>query len=234
MLAHLNGRTITRKRVRSVPWQHADIKTSGIAGQLRIGDRRQKMRVWQSLNLDSTRLVSDEDPLPGRSFARCPLDQFLVDQPRFNRTKISQTRTRYARDFICDLQFSTSDLRPVFKINRLLQQKRALPAALRFREKFLPGIKYYVGITDGPLMKPPDGRRVCCMVHHVRIILVRHLIDNQALVKLPNQFCRRRNCDPENWPRYTFLPRQPANLQDQQLTICGACSATTEKRDYRR
>src|SRR6266849_3478147 len=174
------------------------------------------MRVWQSLNLDSTRLVSDEDPLPRRSFARCTLDQFLVDQPRFNRTKISQTRTREASDFVCHIEFSAADPRPVFKINRLLQQKRALAAALRFRKQFLPGIKYYVGITDGLLMKPLDGRCVCSMVHHVRIILVRHLIDNQALVKLPNQFRRCRNCDPENWPSHASLTGQPANLLGEQ------------------
>src|SRR6266511_6259895 len=73
------------------------------------------------------------------------------------------------------------------------------------------------------------------MVHQVRIILVRYLIDHELLVKLANHVRRRGNCNPKNWSRETAPPRKPSKLHSELFAVYGARgTAAKERNDSRR
>ena len=63
------------------------------------------MNVRQRFNLEAARFVPNEDPIPFGPFACSLFDQFLIDQPRFDRAKVANARLRNLFDFLrnCDL-----------------------------------------------------------------------------------------------------------------------------------
>ena len=80
------------------------------------------MRVRQLLDIQAARSIADEDPLPGRAFASSSGDQLLIDEPGFNRPKVTQPWPGNTSYFRSNFKLATRNLRPMIKIYRLLQQ----------------------------------------------------------------------------------------------------------------
>src|SRR5215831_18383566 len=104
--------------------------------QLLIRNRRQEMYGRQTLDLQTSRFVTDEDPVPVRPLTRSLLNQFLIDQPRFDGAEITDPRMRDPIDLLGYRNFAASDGRPVIKIHRLLEQVRLLARLVRLRKQF--------------------------------------------------------------------------------------------------
>ena len=122
----------------------------------------------------------------------------------------------------------------MIEVYGLLQEVRALTSALSFLQKFLSGIDHEVGIIDRALVQLPDRLQVGRVVHQVRVILVRHLINDQPFIKLADQVRGRGNCNPKNWSRETAAARESADLHGQQFTVQGARGSRAEEGNDRR
>src|SRR6266404_8549061 len=103
------------------------------------------MDIGQTLDIQSARFISNEDPIPGGTFNKRLSDQLLIDKPWFDRAKVPYSRTGNRRNLGRNLQFTASNSAPMREIDRLFQQPGSIKIYCRLLEQLAPRIQNDIG-----------------------------------------------------------------------------------------
>ena len=82
-------------------------------------------------------------------------------------------------------------------------------------------------------MEPANKRGIGGVIHRVRVILVRHVVNHSRLVQHSNHLGGGGNGNPEYRFRQTAVAGEPSNLRTDSTPVDGACSGAAEERQAR-